>query len=177
MELDTRWNDLSDTDKASLTKNPLKAYGSTFIAVVNFGEGCFVLKLGDGNVNLLYGDGTILSPSELQDDQLQFNMTTSLCSSSAATDFKHCFRIEEEKKHKLFRRKPRGLIGAILSTDGVINCYSKEEAYLSFIKNVKEAYLDDPKEKAHRELEECLYVLSEKGSGDDLSLTVLLKRN
>lgn len=161
---DSLWESLSDEDKNSITKSPTKAYGSTFIASIFQNNLCVVLKLGDGNANILYSDGTIEMPQELSDEQLQFNLTTSLCSSQADLDFKHCVKMG-------MRGNP--IVGVILTTDGIINCYSNEQAYFNFIKNVESGYLDDSKEKARAELEECLHILSEKGSGDDLSIAIV----
>ena len=60
----------------------------------------------------------------------------------------------------------------ILSSDGVINCYHTEEAFQSFIKNISDAYAEENTEAAHNELDGALNALSEKGSGDDLSIAV-----
>ncbi len=165
LEDEALWALLSEEDKKSLLKSPTKAYGTTFIAAMYHKDVCVVLKLGDGNANILYSDGSIEMPQELADDQLQFNLTTSLCSSRADMDFKHCVKTDEGE---------RQIAGVVLTTDGVINCYPSERAYFDFIRNVGSGYLDDPKEKAHSELEECLHILSEKGSGDDLSVAVIV---
>lgn len=161
---DALWESLSNEDKQSLIKSPTKAYGSTFIAAIYQDDLCAILKLGDGNANILFSDGTIEMPQELSDEQLQFYLTTSLCSSRADLDFKHCVK---------FGMLEKQIAGVVLSTDGIINCYLSEQAYFDFIKNVEGGYLDDPKEKAHAELEECLHILSEKGSGDDLSIAIV----
>ncbi len=93
LEQDVLWESLSDDDKKSLLKNPTKAYGSTFIAAMYLSNRCFIVKLGDGDVNILYSDGTIEIPGELTDEQLQFNFTSSLCSRDADLSFKHCIKV------------------------------------------------------------------------------------
>ena len=167
LEGDERFDALSNKEKQDIISDPVQAYGSTFVAAVYFKTGCFILKLGDGNVNLLYKDGTIEEPEELKDDRLQFNFTTSLCSSRASLDFRHCIRLSIQEYD---------LIGAILTTDGIINCYKTKEAYLSLINNIQLAYLEYEEDKAHSDLEECLNILSQKGSGDDLSVVILREK-
>lgn len=164
IKVDKRFEELTDKDKEALTKNPVKAYGSTFIVAVMSKELCFILKLGDGNATVLFSDDSAEMPEELADEDLQFNVTTSLCNSDAAISFRHYFRRKDNEKK---------VTGIVLTSDGIINCYKTEEAYSSFIRNVFEAYGEDDIEIAHSELEEALNSLSEKGSGDDLSVAIV----
>lgn len=163
LENDDKWESLSEADKASIYKKPVKAYGTTFIAAVVTKNCYFVLKLGDGNANIIIND-EIIVPKELKDDQLQFNMTTSMCSYSADNDFKHFFGDFDKENF---------LGGIVLTSDGVINCYKTEDAYNSFIKNVYDAYEEEEIVAAHSELINVLDILSEKGSGDDLSVAII----
>lgn len=161
---DVNWNELSENDKKSLEKNPVKAYGTTFIASVITNLFCFVIKLGDGNANLIRSDKRIFSPDELADDALQFNMTTSMCNNEADLMFRHYY----------YDIAPDDLdIGIVLTSDGVINCFRSEEAYNSFILNVYDAYGEESVESAKEELENALQVFSERGSGDDLSIAII----
>lgn len=168
-ETDERFIALNDEDKKSVTKTPAKAYGATFIAAVVTENYLFVLKLGDGNVcfinsgkpQLFYG-----SADELKDDNLQFNLTTSLCGSDADKQFKHCFM-------NLHNDKSFG--GLVLTTDGIINSYTSEQAYLDFIGNIFCGYKEQRVESARTELAEFLPRLSEKGSGDDLSVGIIIE--
>ena len=91
-------------------------------------------------------------------------MTTSLCSYSADKDFLHYFRRSDDKNV---------VKGVIATTDGVINCYKTESAFLSFIENIFNAYSEEKKDVAHNELENVLNILSEKGSGDDLTVAII----
>ena len=104
---------------------------------------------------------------ELKDDQLQFNLTTSLCSSDADKEFKHCF-VNTDKDYPID--------GLILTTDGIINSYTSEQAYLDFMGNTFSGYKEEPLESAHAELAEFLPRLSEKGSGDDLSVGIITNK-
>ena len=162
---DERFEALSDADRASLAiDNGIKAYGTTFVAGIMSQDFLFIIKLGDSNASIVLDDGSVIMPDELSDPQLQFNRTTSLCNSDADIQFRNYFmRIDDHNR-------PAALI---LSSDGVINCYHTEEAFKSFIKNISDAYAEECTEDAHGELEAALNTLSEKGSGDDLSIAVV----
>ena len=164
LEEDERFAALSDADRHALTVTPVKAYGSTFIAAVVTDSFCFVLKLGDGNAVLIRNDGPLEMPEELADDALQFNVTTSLCNSDADMAFRHCFRSFEESAP---------VTGVVLSSDGIINCYTRPEAFSAFIQNVYAAYGEEDTDAARDELEAALHQLSEKGSGDDMSVAIV----
>lgn len=166
-EDDERFFALNDTDKESVTKTPAKAYGATFIAAVVAEKYFFVLKLGDGNVCILKDNAPQMFfglSDELKDNQLQFNLTTSLCSSDADKEFKHCF-VNTDKDYPVD--------GWILTTDGIINSYTSEQAYLDFMANIFSGYKEETLESAHAELAEFLPRLSEKGSGDDLTVGII----
>ena len=127
---------------------------------------CFIIKLGDGNANLILNNEKVFSPDELADDTLQFNITTSLCNSDADVMFRHYFcNISPEDEDIVS--------GVLLSSDGVINCFRSVEAYNSFVENIYHAYGEESMENAKIELEEVLNIFSEKGSGDDLSIAVI----
>lgn len=169
-ESDTRFEMLAEEDKRSLYSSYVKAYGSTFIAAVLIDKQLFVLKLGDGNVCVLNGQykACLLDKTrrELADDQLQFNLTTSLCNSDAAKSFKHC-----NVPVKLNR-----ITGVLISSDGVINSFATEEAYVAFVENVFRGFQEQKLKDAKRELEDFLPELSKKGSGDDLSIAVIMEK-
>jgi serine/threonine protein phosphatase PrpC len=160
---DERFSALPERDKNSLERTPAKAYGTTFIAAVFTADFCFVLKLGDGNVNLISSDD-ILSPDELCDEALSFNCTTSLCMDDADMLFCRYFR---EISHG---NKP---CAVILTSDGVINSFPNIAAYHSFIRNIHEAFTEEDGESAKAELEDALINISERGSGDDMSVAII----
>lgn len=168
LEQDSRYVTLDDSSIKALEKNPIKAYGSTFIAGVIAMDYCFILQLGDGNAMLFFSDGSSEMPEELVDEELQFNVTTSLCNSDAALCFRHCYRNFSEGDQ---------VVGMTLSSDGVINCYHTEEAYMGFMNNVFSAYGEETIEDARSELLNVLDVLSEKGSGDDLSVAIMRRKD
>lgn len=170
-ESDTRFESLGEDDKMSLRSSYVKAYGSTFIAAVLTDKYLLVLKLGDGNVCVLNGQYKVCLLDkirrELADDQLQFNLTTSLCNSDAAKSFKHCI---------IPSNKPNKINAVLLSSDGVINSFSTEEAYVAFVENVFKGFKEQKLGDAKQELVDFLPELSKKGSGDDLSIAIIVEK-
>ena len=71
---------------------------------------------------------------------------------------------------------PETVQGLILTTDGIINSYQSEQAYLGFIENIFAGYREQQRKDAHAELAEFLPRLSEKGSGDDLSVAIICRK-
>ena len=165
---DPRFELLSDEQKQSVLKENSKAYGTTFLAAVLCKEFYFILKLGDGNVCVIR-DGRAefaeTRSASLRDDSLQFNLTTSLCSGMADREFRYAF---ENTLHGDVR-------GIILTTDGVINSFASEEAYFRLIENIFSAYTGKDAGGAKDELAAFLNEMSEKGSGDDLSVAVICR--
>lgn len=170
-ESDERFANLSEDIKNSLLSTPIKAYGSTFIAAVLADRFMFVLKLGDGNVCTLNAQNRVCvfdkARQELADDQLQFNLTTSLCNSDAAKSFKHCVVPINDINR---------INGVLLSSDGVINSFSTLEAYVAFVENVFKGFQSQKLGDAKQELADFLPELSKKGSGDDLSIAVIMEK-
>lgn len=158
---------LSTSDKLSLEHNPLRAYGTTFICAVITNKYYFSTKIGDGNVSVIYKDGTVVDPFKNEENDYNFNLTDSLCLDSADVRFERKFeRIDENVR------------GIILTTDGVINCYDNRDSFNSLIMNVYESYKEvenaNDMKKTKGELESVLHLLSELGSGDDLSFSISL---
>lgn len=169
-ESDARFEKLAEEDKRSVCSSYVKAYGSTFIAAVLTDKYLFALKLGDGNVCVSNrrNKACLLDKirRELSDEQLQFNLTTSLCNSDAAKSFKHCN----------ISVKINRINGVLLSSDGVINSFTTEEAYVAFVENVFKGFQDQKLKDAKQELADFLPELSKKGSGDDLSIAIIVEK-
>lgn len=136
-------------------------YGTTLIATVISKNYLFCLQIGDGNCTVIYNDGTIESPIPT-DDKCMFNVTTSLCDSNAYLNFRHYY--SDKIPDAVF-----------ISTDGVENSFKNQKALNDFFKKVLESFQVDTFENAYEELEKYLPQLSRKGSGDDLSISGILK--
>ena len=64
----------------------------------------------------------------------------------------------------------------MLSSDGVINSFSTEEAYVAFVENVFKGFKEQKLGDAKQELVDFLPELSKKGSGDDLSIAIIVEK-
>ncbi len=169
LEADERFLALTEQDKREVLAEHVKAYGATFLAAITYDGYIIVLKLGDGNVCLVREEGAEFAEkvcTALVDDSLQFNLTTSLCSRDADHAFKYdCIDIKEYPVN-----------GIVLTSDGVLNSYTSEEAYLRLINNIVDSYRDGAAvQQKKEELIDFLNALSQKGSGDDLSVALLLR--
>ncbi len=162
---DYRFENLRDEDKESLLRVGEKAYGSTFIAAVLAKDFCFALKLGDGNVVML-SEGEIFIPEEFPFDFWSFDGTFSLCDSDAHAVFSHAFYESTDTKR---------IDGALVMTDGIIKCYHTIDGYFKFVANVFNGYREDGFDVAHSDLSEALETFTQKGSGDDMSVGVVLR--
>ncbi len=160
---DNEWSKLSDKEKLSVESNIESAYGTTFVAVVLTAKYCFGIQIGDGDCVVMNSDGEMEMPMP-EDDRLQFNVTTSLCDKKAILNFRH-----------FWLDKPP--IAAIVSTDGVRNSFSSVEHFMNFCKIIMESYHDLPIEQANAELNDFLPRLTERGSGDDVSVSIIYNKN
>lgn len=156
-----RFNAFNDEEKDFMQKEsiiPETAYGATLIVGVLTKFHCFGFQIGDGGFLLSIGDDMFFPvPDDLR---LVANFTTSLCDGNAIDEFRHfCVSAEESD------------CGIFLCTDGLVNSFSSEDDFISFSKRLIKNDMVSERDalKAH------LSDRSEKGSRDDISLSVLLK--
>lgn len=153
-----------ETDRFSLDAiselciNPQIAYGSTFILAITYKENLFIIKLGDGEVRVCMDDD-ISNPMPI--NEFQFGRTASLCNSDAASriqiDILHISKIKS----------------CIISTDGVINSFETVNHFEDFCKTLSNDFVNEELVEFENELAEFLPSLSERGSGDDVSIAIL----
>jgi hypothetical protein len=152
-----------DLDCADYEENLFVAYGCTLIAVAAAGSFWFGVQIGDGKCIALEQNGGFSEPIPW-DEACQFNITTSLC---------------EENAPELFRvYAARELPEAIfIGTDGVDTSFPLEGngektagVYRIILDNFKREGFDT----GRKQLEDFLPVLTERGSGDDVSIAGIL---
>lgn len=153
---------LDERDKRHIQNNVESAYGTTLIAVVITDRMSFGIQIGDGDCVCQKEDGTLVCPIP-EDENLIFNITTSLCSRSALKSFRHFWSDEP-------------FVSALVSTDGVKNSFSNENYYLDFCKTVIQSLHDDGGDIAENELIGFLESLTNNGSGDDVSISAAIKK-
>lgn len=145
-----------------IAKNPTLPYGTTILVALVTEQYGILWQLGDGDILLIYADGEIKNPMP-KDERLFANETTSLCQANAQDNFRSGGMAGE--------RKPALIM---LSTDGYSNSFSRQEGFLK----VGRDYLNLIREEGIAVVEQNLAVwlddTSRNGSGDDLTLGMIV---
>ena len=157
---------LEDKDREAVERNPLLAYGSTVLAVAVTKQFVLYLQLGDGDIVHVSEEGEPTRPMP-KDDRLFANETTSLCAPRAWKDFRVQFQVIAERQPALI----------MLATDGYINSYQNEEGFLKVGADILQMIREEGAEKIKQELPGWLTQVSEKGSGDDITLGLVVRTN
>ena len=154
-------------------RNPeiLKCYGSTLLSALYIPNLRFSLVKKSFWIAIQIGDGLTFALDEsggeffpiAEDERLSFGVTTSLCSSNAAEDFRHSFGFSK-------------LNAIVVCSDGVVDSFAKEK-FAGFVKDICNNINKQECEKVQKELQEYFPTLSEQGSGDDLSLAGVFETN
>jgi serine/threonine protein phosphatase PrpC len=135
-------------------------YGTTIVVAVITEEFWFGIRNGDGDCISIYDDGKIMEEIPWNDKN-QFNFTTSLCNSKAIEDFNYFYS----------EKLPRAIV---ISTDGVIESFESNDYYFKFIKdNILTLVQKSTEKEIKSVLKTYLPILSEKGSGDDMSIALM----
>lgn len=151
--------------------NNISAYGSTLLIVVIQDSYIFYLQLGDGDILVINSDGVIEKPIP-EDKHLLGNETTSLCLPEAWSDFRsNIFQINQDSIKPAF---------ILLSTDGYKNSYRGEKKYFEkAAEDMLEIICEHPDgiqagmDYIEENLEKWLTDVSEKGSGDDITVGII----
>ncbi len=136
------------------------AYGTTLVAIGGTKDFCFGIQIGDGKCVLVKTDGEFTQPVPV-DSKCFLNSTTSMCDITAKESFRNFFTVDLP-------------IAVFISTDGVDDCFKEDKLLYNFYKTIMYSFSSEEFEKAVEELEEYLPRLSAKGSGDDISLGVVI---
>ncbi len=177
-----RWNEAVDTD---LMQNPVHSnelqavsdkakqrylageklqaiYGTTLLGVVCCKGRCFGVQIGDGSCVAADKIGALTIPIP-RDDKCFLNVTTSLSDENAFEEFR-------------FWASTDLPVAVFLGTDGIENSFAGEEKLLSFYALVLKNLVNGQWKHQTGELFDYLPQLSSQGSGDDISLAVLLNK-
>ena len=165
-ELETLSNEADPSAVAAVKENGgLLAYGATLLLVIVTTKFIMYLQLGDGDIVAVNSDGVAERVLE-EDSSLIANETTSLCQKNAAKKFR--FRFQEA-----LQNLPPKLI--LASTDGYFNSFSSEAGFLQVGVDLLKIASADGLEKITTELEGWLAQASSEGSGDDVSLGLIIQ--
>ena len=118
----------------------------------------YAFKIGDSDLFVDFGDG--FSKPIKDDPKCFLNETTSLCNSKASDSF--CFPEEQ-----FLDKVP---VSVFASTDGVSNSFSSEEYLARFYRQIQFSFDEDGEFIGERDIKNYIPELSERGSGDDVSI-------
>lgn len=136
------------------------AYGTTLIGAVLAEDFWLGLQIGDGKCVVVSETGEFTQPIPW-DEECFLNVTTSLCDENAAKEFRFCFS----------RTLPAAVF---IGSDGIDDCFAGDERLYDFYRVTLKSFAETDEETAIAQLKEYLPTLSEKGSGDDMSVGILV---
>ena len=136
------------------------AYGTTLIGAVLAEDFWLGLQIGDGKCVVVSETGEFTQPIPW-DEECFLNVTTSLCDENAAKEFRFCFS----------RTLPAAVF---VGSDGIDDCFAGDERLYDFYRVTLKSFAQTDEETAVAQLKEYLPTLSEKGSGDDMSVGILV---
>lgn len=137
-----------------------KAYGCTLIAYVVTEKFSFGIQIGDGKCVVIDKNGTFLEPIPW-DENCQMNVTTSICDSDAADEFR--FFVTEEKPSAVF-----------CGSDGIDDSYANVEEMNALYRSIIKIFVEYGRDVGKAEIREYLPVLTKRGSGDDVSIALIM---
>jgi hypothetical protein len=117
------------------------------------------VQIGDGNVVTVDSAGVFSMPVPAC-DKCVGNTTTSLCEENAINDFRHSYS-----------GTPPAAV--LIGTDGIDDCFAGAEKLYDFYRVILSSFAEKDEDAAKSELFDYLPRLSEKGSGDDVSIGMI----
>jgi serine/threonine protein phosphatase PrpC len=147
-------------------EHPRLAYGATLLIVFISQTFIHILQLGDGDILTVSDNGEVSRPLP-KDDRLIANETTSLSQDFAWQEFRSSFIP--------LAGSPPALI--LVSSDGYSNSFRDEEGFLSVGRDILYMIRTDGPKIVRCNLREWLREASQSGSGDDISLGVIYRKD
>lgn len=137
-----------------------KAYGCTLILFAVTDEYSFGLQIGDGKCVYIDPDGKFSEPIPW-DENCQLNVTTSICDSDAIDEFRYF--VTENPQTAVF-----------IGSDGIDDSYASDEELYALYRSILKIFIENGVDIGKSEIKEYLPVLTKKGSGDDVSVALIM---
>jgi hypothetical protein len=137
-----------------------KAYGCTLIIFAVTDRYSFGMQIGDGKCVVVDSEGEFSEPIPW-DENCQLNVTTSLCDSDAIDEFR--FYVTENKITAVF-----------CGSDGIDDSYVNTQELYALYRSILTIFDEHGKAVGENEIKEYLPILTRKGSGDDVSIGVII---
>lgn len=170
-EIRNHWesNPITEEEKSRLSEKAKKryfinnninsAYGTTLLAVAMTENYWFCFQVGDGRCVWIDQNSNF---AQLKlDDKCFLNATTSLCDSDALEHF-HSHYSEDIP------------VAVFVGSDGIDDCFKNDTQLYNFYKTISYSFGTTQTEQAVEELKDFLPRLSQKGSGDDVSIAAVM---
>ena len=138
------------------------AYGTTMLVNVVTDEFWFGIQIGDGECVTVDHSGNFDHPIP-HDSRCVLNLTTSICDRTAIYNMRHHFSV----------KLPKALF---IASDGIDNCFKSSDKLHDFYSMIMNSFATMDESFAILELLDYLPKMSQKGSGDDISLAIILRR-
>ncbi len=143
---------------------PSLAYGATSLTIALTASFVLYLQLGDGEIITVSETGEVSKPLP-EDERLLANETTSLCSDTAAQDFRFAYQT--------LTSPPPALI--LLTTDGYANSFTDDAGFLKVGSDILEMLRMDGFDSVSRSVKGWLEEATRMGSGDDCTLGIICR--
>lgn len=137
-----------------------KAYGCTLILFAVTEEYSFGIQIGDGKCVYIDSDGKFSEPIPW-DENCQLNVTTSICDSDAIDEFRYF--VTENHPTAVF-----------IGSDGIDDSYASDEELYALYRSILKIFIENGVDIGKSEIKEYLPVLTKKGSGDDVSIALIM---
>ncbi len=137
-----------------------KAYGCTLIVYVVTAKYSFGMQVGDGKCVVVDKKGDFSEPIPW-DDNCQLNVTTSICDADSIDEFR--FYITDSVPTAVF-----------CGSDGIDDSYTSDEEVYALYRSILKIFIEHGIDVGKSEIKEYLPVLTKKGSGDDVSISLFL---
>jgi Protein phosphatase 2C len=177
---ETELGAITPADRKQIEEFPLVAYGATLLAVLQLDKFIGYLQLGDGDILVVSDKGEVSRPLP-PDERLIGNETTSLCSigisggkfrpKAGQTGAWVDFRI------KLAQTASSQPVLILVSTDGYKNSFRTDGDYLRVGSDILETLRSNGLEYVKENLANWLVEASKVGSGDDVTVGLLVRMN
>ena len=158
----------SEKDINGIEDNPRIAFGCTFLCAVSYNDVVLILHHGDGDVLGLYDGDTLAQDIVVSDSRNFAGNTLSLGSLSDASEIGHRI-LTKEHIPKLIT----------ISTDGIKNSYNDKisteiEQFYKIPVAIKHEL--SKREDIEQDLSALLQKITNNGSGDDVTIGILYKK-
>lgn len=134
------------------------AYGTTLLGALVTTNFCLLMQIGDGTC-VVFDDSLMPSEPIPEDSKCCLNTTTSLCDINAQHEF----------RYRILNTIPAAVF---LTSDGIENSFKRADMH-NFFRTILKSFAQSDDTSAEKELQAALPVISNSGSGDDLSLSVI----